>query len=81
MIRVKLTKIRDNRFHGKHPKAINLGHVVKGIEFGPPILGLSYFIDLDLGKGTFWTSVIQEIKGDELITMNSVYKREVLEEI
>ncbi len=71
--KVKLTKIKDNRFQGKHPNGINTGHVREGYLLQEPKVGVSCVID------NFMTSEVTAILDDDTFeTLNSTYKIEYL---
>jgi uncharacterized protein DUF1653 len=73
--RIKVTKLTDTRFSGKHPKGINTGYVREGIAFND--------VEKDdcLVVEGFRTSTIIKVNEDNTFnTLNSVYKVEFLDE-
>jgi hypothetical protein len=71
--RVRLTKIKDNRFEGNHPNGVNTGAVREGFLIQAPKVGLSCMTD------NFLTSMVTKILDDNTFeTFNSTYKIEYL---
>lgn len=77
---VKVTKLKDTRFDGKHPNNINEGDTRTGFVNVHESERLDALI-LDMGAKWFHTSAIDKIleeDGYDLIyTLNSVYKIEI----
>jgi len=71
---VKLTKLKDNRFNGRHPNGINEGYVKEGIMQHLPKIGERFYV------GAFSTSpVLSEIDEDGIFeTTYSTYKLEII---
>ena len=79
--KVKLTKLSDDKFEGKHPNDINQGFSIEGtlrydIDVGLPIM-------LDKVKHDYWewfhTSTITDIIDEHTFkTLNSTYRVESL---
>lgn len=73
-MKIKLTKISDDKFNGNHPNGIQEGYITEGEEYFPPVVGTRYHV------GHLLTSTVTEILGDGTFkTRNSTYKREVIE--
>lgn len=73
---VRLIKIEDNTFKGKHPKNILVGFIAEGMLLQEPLVGYSCCVN------DFCTSRVEEIIDDNTFrTLNSVYKIEILGEI
>lgn len=78
--KVKITKISDDKFNGKHPNNINEGFNTTGILYNYPTIDTCCYI------GSLRTSLVTEILESDseksLIfkTLNSTYKIEELEE-
>ena len=72
--RVRLTKLSDDHFDGKHPNGIFEGYVKEGTEIVPPTVGEMYWLD------NFHTSVVQKIIDKNTFkTTYSTYKIEYLD--
>lgn len=70
-MKVRITKIKDSRFDGKHPNGINVGYVKEGEELYPLEIDESYYV------GSLITSRVTKINEDGTFeTLNSIYKRE-----
>lgn len=68
---VRITKLTDDVFNGKHPNKINVGYVKEGILWQAPIVGQSCCV------GSLATSVVTEVIDENTFrTMNSTYKIE-----
>ena len=81
--RVKVTKLKDIKFHNEHPANINEGHVVTGVvnvEESNKIQSLFVLHGHWREQRYFHTSHVQEMEEHEgydlLLTLNSVYKVE-----
>lgn len=75
MRKVKLEKIKDLRFEGRHPNGVNEGHVAIGEEIQPPIVGSCYYL------GSMRTSTVIRISDDNTFeTRNSIYQLTELKE-
>jgi len=74
--KVRLTKLVDTTFNGKHPNGINEGYVKEGQELVPPTIGERYYVGL-----TFSTSPVLKInKNGTIETTYSIYKLEYVDE-
>lgn len=68
---VKLTKLSDDKFGGKHPNGIHQGYVKKGILIQKPEIGKRCIIN------DFATSIVTEIINDSTFkTLYSTYQIE-----
>lgn len=72
--KVRITKISDDSFSGKHPNGINEGYVKEGLEIEPPTIGMRYWL------GNFSTSPIIKIMKGKFKTVYSTYKYEILKD-
>ncbi len=73
---VKLIKLKDNKFDGKHPNNINIGFIKIGKFHKEPTIGESFVVGWDFG-----TSKVIEILEDGVFnTLNSTYKYEIINE-
>ena len=72
--KVRLTKITDDHFEGKHPNGINVGFVKEGYMIEYPTIGERFDI------GTLSTSPVIELPNEEGIfkTTYSTYKLEII---
>ena len=74
---VKLQKVSDNMFNGRHPNFIDRGHTVYGKVVEDLQVGLSFkLIDVKGDShGYFYTSnVLEIIDENTFTTLNSTYK-------
>jgi hypothetical protein len=72
-MRIKLTKLKDERFDGQHPNRINEGYTKEGEMQQSPVVGEAFYLE------SFNTSTVTELlPGDMFRTLNSVYKIEYL---
>lgn len=65
---VILTKEKDSKFKGNHPKGINEGYITRGI--------LKYIypcVYVESRDNWFHTSMVKEIIDNKIYTLNSVY--------
>lgn len=76
--KVKLTKISDDSFNGKHPNNINEGYTKIGIEIKPPTIGERYFLDSFFGFST--SPIIEIIDENTFKSTYSTYKIEYLKD-
>lgn len=72
---VRITKLTDHKFNGKHPNGINEGFVKQGAEIEPPQIGERYYVGLD-----FSTSPVTKITKGTIKTTYSTYKLEYIHE-
>lgn len=74
-LKVKLTKISDDYFNGKHPNNINAGYIKEGYTPKLPTKGEHFSV------GILSTSTVTEELNDDMIfkTSYSTYKLEILE--
>jgi endonuclease YncB( thermonuclease family) len=69
--RMRLTKVSDNRFSGKHPNGINVGYSKEGTFKYGPVVGERFYI------GGLYTSTVTKIIDDKTFeTENSTYRLE-----
>ena len=74
---VKLTKLEDTAFKGKHPMGINTGYEREGRSYDDIKVNESFAIITD--RGYLKTSKVTKVNDDMTFnTLNSVYKVEVL---
>jgi len=74
MRKIKITKLSDDKFNGKHPNGIYEGHETVGLEFAAPKVGERYNVQ------GLSTSLVTEIVDENTFkTLNSTYKIEVVE--
>jgi len=73
-IRVKVTKISDDRFKGNHPNGIYTGTISEGFVTQMPELGVRYRV------GSLLTSMVTQPldKNNNFKTLYSTYKLEIL---
>lgn len=81
--KVRVTKLNDGIFEGKHPNGIHVGYTRTGIEVRPPEIGQRYTIST--GKSmwdVFSTSPLFSLPNEEGVftTSYSTYKLEYLED-
>lgn len=77
-IKIRLTKISDDKFDGEHPNGVNEGYVKEGAPIVYPFLvGDCLHIYGDDGR-IFRSTKVTEIDGELYRTKNSTYKLEVL---
>lgn len=80
-VTIRLTKLKDTKFDGKHPNHINEGYVKEGIINVEKSNEHQCFLMIKDGR-FFNTSQVMEIEGQEgydlVHTLNSIYKVEVL---
>lgn len=74
MRNIKITKISDDKFEGKHPNGINEGWVSEGQEEREPTVGERYH-----GGGLLTSTVTEIVDENTFKTLNSTYKIEVIE--
>jgi len=74
-LKVKVTKLSDDHFNGKHPNDINKGYTKIGYTPKLPTIGERFYVS------EFSTSLVtKELnKDNEFKTMYSTYKLEILE--
>ena len=74
--RVKIVKVSDDVFGGKHPNGIDEGFSTEGILYFPPEVGKCCLI------GNLRTSTVKEIVDDSVFkTRNSTYKLEAIHNV
>lgn len=80
--KVKITKLSDDTFNGKHPNGIYEGYTKIGIEQAPPTLGDRYYVsDPNRMFNSFSTSPVKEIIDENNFkTIYSTYKIEYINE-
>jgi hypothetical protein len=67
--KIKLIKLNDNMFNGKHPNNINEGFTREGVMIYPPTIGEAFWLE------SFHTSVVTKIVSDDTFqTLNSTYR-------
>lgn len=73
-MKVRLTKLSDEKFNGNHPNGIYTGRTFEGEEFETLKIGERYHISGLL------TSTVQEIIDENTFrTTNSIYKKEIID--
>lgn len=79
-MKVRVTKITDDKFKGKHPNGINEGYITEGDEISQPRVGEPYSIFNVNGYDAleFKTSTVTQVSKTMFKTLNSTYKREVI---
>lgn len=80
---IKLQKITDDVFNGRHPNNINKNHIVYGTMYNDITVGEALFLSAVSGDshGFFHTSIITEIiDTNNFRTMNSTYHIEPTKE-
>lgn len=82
MKKVKLTKISDDVFNGKHPDGIFEGYVKEGLESRPPAIGERYYVQGRSISSIFITSPVTVLPDENGVfkTTYSTYKLEYLNE-
>lgn len=81
--RVRIVKIKDSAFGGKHPNEIYEGFTREGFLFKVPRVGERMAIlpsklwKMDVLLEAFITSTVTEVKIGEIHTKNSIYSIEV----
>lgn len=76
---VKVFKIEDSVFDGKHPKDINAGYERIGKAMGEVVEGEPFYIQTN--RGLFHTSRVTVVNDDNTFnTLNSVYKLELCDD-
>jgi len=74
MKKVKLTKVDDHAFNGKHPNNVNVGFQITGEELSPVAIGERYYVGY-----SFSTSAVKEIINET--TFKSTYSTYKIEYI
>ena len=78
--KIKLTKLSDDKFDGKHPNFINEGFVISGSLINDLTIGEPLFMDCDENEyhfNWFHTSVVEKIINENTFkTKNSTYRIE-----
>lgn len=78
--KVKITKVTDTKFDGKHPNGIVAGSERIGTVLHDLVIGESFYMTTD--RGGFLTSTVTSINDDMTFnTKNSVYKIELLDDV
>lgn len=81
---VKITKIKDLRFKGRHPNYINEGSIHIGVWVRNPKVNERFFIDyynFQYHNRGFITSLVEEILDENTFkTTNSIYQWELISE-
>jgi hypothetical protein len=88
MRKVKIIKIKDDKYKGNHPNGINVGYTKVGFEVAPPQIGVRYAIlpenhlKMDNVMNDFSTSIVLSLPDKEGIfrTLYSTYKLEYIDE-
>lgn len=73
---VRITKLKDEAFNGRHPNGINEGYERTGTAENKPTIGERFYVG---GWNGFSTSPVTEIIDNNTFrTQNSVYKIEYI---
>lgn len=75
---VRLVKVKDNKFEGKHPNGIFEGYTKEGIADRLPCIGQSFIVHDPATGRSLWTSTVTAVRESEFDTENSTYKYAIL---